>query len=77
MTGRLQRREGDAWAPAEANHIDVIELSGVQVQVSWLEEEALANIRRGRLERAALCLPLCNPERLLALLRGTVKAGAI
>jgi hypothetical protein len=41
------------------------------VNVSWLEEETLATIRRGRLDRAALCLPRCDPGRLLALLRGT------
>jgi hypothetical protein len=35
-----------------------------------LEEETLAYIRRGRLDRASLCLPECSPNRLLALLRG-------
>ena len=38
------------------------------VRVSWLEEETLAYIRRGRLDRAALCLPRCDRGRLLALL---------
>jgi len=48
-------------------------LAGVPVRTSWLEDEVLAYVRRGRLDRAALCLPRCNRERLLALLRG---AGA-
>ena len=47
------------------------------VRVSWLEEEALAYIRRGRLERAALMLPHCDHARLVALLRGQVKTPVL
>ena len=65
--GDLHRREGDHWVPTTETSID---LDGVPVRVSWLEEETLAYIRRGRLERAALCLSRCDPGRLLALLRG-------
>jgi hypothetical protein len=45
-------------------------LDGLHIPVSWLEEETLAYIRQGRLERAALCLPHCDHGRLLSLLRG-------
>ncbi len=73
VMGRLERREGDAWVPTEAVNTETVDLEGVPVRVSWLEDETLAYIRRGRLDRAALCLPRCNRERLLALLRS---AGA-
>ena len=77
VMGRLQRREGDAWVPTEVAHTETIHLEGAPVKASWLEEEALAYIRRGRLDRAALCLPQCDRERLLALLHGEVRAGVI
>lgn len=77
VMGRLQRREGDAWAPTESAQADDIDLQGVRVRASWLEEEMLSYVRRGRLERAALCLPHCDQTRLLALLRGGIKAGTI
>ena len=73
VMGRLQRREGDAWVPTEVAHTETIHVDGTPVKASWLEEEALAYIRRGKLDRAALCLPHCDRERLLALLR---EAGA-
>jgi S-adenosylmethionine-dependent methyltransferase len=70
VMGDLQRREGDGWTPSRTYTEDTIELDGVPVRVAWLEEETLANIRRNRLSRAALCLPHCDHARLLALLRG-------
>ena len=73
VMGRLERREGDGWVPTEVVNTESIDLEGMPVRISWLEEEMLAYIRRGRLDRAALCLPRCDQERLLALLRG---AGA-
>ena len=50
---------------------------GVPVRASWLEEETLAYVRRDRLQRAALCLPYCRRERLLALLRGQQPTNVI
>ena len=67
----MERREGDAWVATQVSNVEVVAVDGMPVNVSWLEEEALAYIRRGRLDRAALCLPRCDRERLLALLRGT------
>jgi ubiquinone/menaquinone biosynthesis C-methylase UbiE len=75
VMGDLYRRDGEGWLPATAITQTVI--PGVDpdsgddrpVCASWLEEETLAYIRRGRLERAAQCLPYCNHDRLLALLR--------
>lgn len=70
VMGDLHRREGDRWLPSAATTETTIDLDGMAVRVSWLEEETLAYIRRQRLDRAAQCLPHCDPERLLALLRG-------
>ncbi len=70
IMGNLERREGDRWVPTSAATQAIIDLDGVSVHASTLEEETLAYIRRGRLDRAALCLPRCDHGRLVALLRG-------
>jgi ubiquinone/menaquinone biosynthesis C-methylase UbiE len=70
VMGELQGREGERWVSTAARTETTVELEGVAVRASWLEEETLAYIRRGRLERAAECLPHCDRGRLLALLRG-------
>jgi len=69
IMGDMEHREGDGWMPTAASTETVVELDGVPVPVAWLEEEALAYVRRGRLERTAQCLPYCDRDRLLALLR--------
>lgn len=75
VMGDLERREGDGWVPSATTTETTITLEGAPVRVSWLEEETLAYIRRGRLDRAALCLPHCDHGRLMALLRGDVATG--
>jgi SAM-dependent methyltransferase len=65
----LHRHEVGEWAPAATTTEARVDPEGVPVCVSWLEEEILAYIRRGRLERAAHFLPYCDPSRLSALLR--------
>ena len=77
VMGDLQRREDGRWVPTATLTEATVNLDGVPVRVSWLEEETLAYIRRGRLERAALCLPHCDHERLLALLRGERRTHVI
>ena len=77
IMGAMERPAGGAWTPTAASTQSVVELEGVPVPVSWLEEEALAYIRRGRLTRAAQCLPYCDQSRLLALLRGEVPTTVI
>jgi S-adenosylmethionine-dependent methyltransferase len=77
VMGDLCRREGERWVPTNAQTRATVDLDGVPVHVSWLEEETLAYIRRGRLERAAKCLPHCNKDRLLGLLRGQVNLGVL
>jgi S-adenosylmethionine-dependent methyltransferase len=77
IMGDLHRREGERWVPTAARTQTTVDLDGVPVRVSWLEEETLAYIRRGRLERAAQCLPHCDRERLLALWRGEREVGVL
>ena len=77
VMGRLERREGAGWVPTEVINTESVDLGGMPVRVSWLEEEMLAYIRRGRLDRAALCLPRCDRGRLLALLRNDGATNAL
>lgn len=69
VMGEIHRREGETWVPTWTQTEDVVNVEGEAVRTSWLEEETLAYIRRGRLERAAMCLPFCDRDRLLTLLR--------
>ncbi len=71
VMGDLHRREANNWVPVMFATETEVAVDGVTVRVPWLEEQTLAYIRRRRLERAARCLPHCDPDRLLALLRGT------
>jgi SAM-dependent methyltransferase len=73
VMGDLQRREGDGWVPTATRTETIIHLEGMPISVSWIEEETLAYIRRRRLDRAALCLPKCDPGRLLDLMRGVIQ----
>lgn len=77
VIGDLRRREGERWVPTRAKTETTVNLDGVPVRVSWLEEETLAYIRRGRLDRVAQCLPHCDQGRLLALLRGEQAVGVL
>jgi S-adenosylmethionine-dependent methyltransferase len=70
VMGDLQRREADGWVRTASTTETTVGLDGIAVRLPWLEEETLAYIRRARLGRAARCLPHCDPDRLLALLRG-------
>jgi S-adenosylmethionine-dependent methyltransferase len=69
VMGDLHRREAGGWVPTAAQTGRAVDLDGLPVRVSWLEEGTLAYVRRGRLERAAQCLPYCDADQLLALLR--------
>ncbi len=77
VMGNLQRKEGQAWRPTFAHTETWVDLDGVQVSISWLEEEALAYIRRAHMDRAALCLAGCGQGRLLVMLRREVETGVL
>jgi S-adenosylmethionine-dependent methyltransferase len=74
IMGDLYRRDQgeERWIPSAARTSTNVNLEGVPVCASWLEEETLAYIRRGRLKRAAQCLPHCDRGRIMQLLRGEV-----
>jgi ubiquinone/menaquinone biosynthesis C-methylase UbiE len=77
VMGDLHRREADGWVPTSASTETTVDLDGAPVHVPWLEEGTLVYIRRGRLDRAALCLSHCDRDRLLALLRGKQVTGVL
>ncbi|MGC9399227.1 MAG: nucleotidyltransferase domain-containing protein [Anaerolineae bacterium] len=73
VMGGLHRWENGAWTPSYTITEALVTLDGVPVRVSTLEEELLAYIRRGRLDRAAACLRHSDAARLVTLLRGVQK----
>jgi hypothetical protein len=77
VMGDLQRRRGDGWVPTMAATRGQVDLDGVRIAVPWLEEETLANLRRGRLERAAQYLAYCDSALMQALLNGEQKIGVL
>lgn len=77
VMGDQERWENGRWVNTTAATQTVVDLEGVPVSTAWLEEEWLAYMRRGRMDRAALVLPHCDCERLLALLRGQVKTNVL
>jgi len=77
IIGDPQRLEEGRWRSSQCQTEDQLELEGVKVRSSWLEEETLAYIRRQRMERAGLCLGYCDPDRMLALIRGDVCTDVI
>ena len=77
IMGDQERWQDGRWIDTMAATHASVDLDGVAVSVPWLEEEWLAYIRRGRLDRAALLLPRCDRDRLLALLRGQVKTNVL
>ena len=77
IMGDLHRRETEQWVPSAARTRTTVKLEGIPICVSWLEEETLAYIRRGRLNRAAQCLPRCERAKLLQLLSGQVPTDVL
>jgi hypothetical protein len=73
----LKRREKGRWVDTCARTSREIDLDTVKICASWLEEETIAYIRRGRMARAALCIAQCDQARMLSLLRGEVEIGVI
>jgi S-adenosylmethionine-dependent methyltransferase len=65
-------RKDDRWVPSFLTTHSTVDLDGMPVSVLELEEEALAYLRRGRLERLALCMPHCNPDRFAELFQNAI-----
>ncbi len=77
IMGDIEQPVAGGWASTATSTETRVNLDGVPVPVSWLEEEMLAYIRRDRLDRAALCLSHCDQGRLLMLLRGQVRTNVV
>ena len=73
----LERRGDDRWSPSFTTTRDTVTLEGVEIRTVELEEEVLAYLRRGRLDRAALALPHCDPKRLRVLLSQALRSGQL
>jgi hypothetical protein len=63
------------WVPTFSRTRDTVPLEGIPVSVLELEEETLAYLRRGKLDRAALALPHCDPDRFQVLLKDAIAQG--
>jgi ubiquinone/menaquinone biosynthesis C-methylase UbiE len=68
----LHWRKDNHWVPSFLSTHETVDLDGAPVSVLELEEEALAYLRRGRLERLALCLPHCDSERFRVLFQNAI-----
>jgi len=77
VMGDLHRREANRWVPSFTTTQSTLDVEGTLCPVSWLEEETLAYIRRGRLDRASRCLPHCDRERLSELLRAEIRTHVL
>ena len=73
----LKRKENDEWVDTSAKTKRVVRLDELEVNVSWLEEETIAYIRRGRMDRAADCMKKCDSTRMLSILRGEIEIGVL
>ncbi len=77
IMGDLERCENGNWVPTTNLTREIIDLDGVPVMVPWLEENVLANLRRGKLNRASLGLRHCDQDRIRHLLIGDIKTNVI
>lgn len=73
----LEWRRRERWVPSLLSTRTEVALGGTKVSVLSLEEEALATLRRGKLKRAALALPHCDPVRFQQLLRQAQRERAL
>jgi ubiquinone/menaquinone biosynthesis C-methylase UbiE len=77
VCGDIRRNEAGSWTDTSVKTSRFVNLDDIPVRVSWIEEETLAYIRRGRMVRATLCLERSDRERVLSLLRGEVEVGVL
>jgi S-adenosylmethionine-dependent methyltransferase len=75
VMAELERKIDGHWVPTFGATHETVDLAGVAISVLSLEEETLAYLRRGRLDRVALALPHCDKDRFLTLLREAQAKG--
>ncbi|MDF1515905.1 MAG: hypothetical protein P1S60_19005, partial [Anaerolineae bacterium] len=71
----LERRVGQHWLPSMITTTKVVILDGIAVHVITLEEQVLAYLRQGRIERVSLALPFCDSVFLTQLLHDLTEQG--
>lgn len=77
VMAELERRIDGRWARSFCTTDDSVDLEGIRIPVLALEEDVLAYLRQGRLDRAALALPSCDPNRLRGLLSAAYAQGLL
>ncbi len=77
IMGQIERKEKGVWVSTATATTHTIIVQNVPVRVPWLEEEVLANMRRGRLDRAAMALKYCDPQRMMQLIRGIIYTNVV
>ena len=77
VMGGLERRVNQVWLPSFLSTETVVMLDDIPIPVLEIEEEVLAYLRRGNLERVALALSCCSSDRLVQLLREAVEDGML
>jgi len=75
VVAKLERKIDGRWVPTFGATHETVDLDGVAISVLSLEEETLAYLRRGRLDRVAQALPHCDEDRFLTLLREAQAKG--
>lgn len=65
VMAEFERRRRGRWLPSLSATRDERDLDGTPVRLLSLEEEVLAQLRRGRLQKVAQALPACDVDRLL------------
>lgn len=73
----LERRVGEQWLPSFLTTDEVVWFEGLQVRTLALEEEVLAYLRAGRLDRAGTVLPHCKADRMRLLFSEAVRHGRL
>ncbi|MBN1247222.1 MAG: methyltransferase domain-containing protein [Anaerolineae bacterium] len=71
----FERRRRGRWVPSLSTTRDTRDVDGVPVTVLTLEEEVLAQLRRGRLDKVARALPICDANGLLTQLAAAQDLG--
>lgn len=77
IMGDLHRLEDGIWRPTYSLTSDTILLGDIPINVSWLEEETLAYLRRGKFERVCTALEHCDHNKLLDMISGNTATNVL
>lgn len=77
VMGDLHRLEDGKWRSTFTLTTETIKVWDIPIMISWLEEETLAYLRRGNIERVCVAMKYCDPSHLLSLIRGNVATNVL